>query len=270
MVMTGLRSLIAATVLGCTLLLVKRSAFRLASPKRDVPFLLLFGVCAQAGMQFTYFQAIATNGVGTAVLLEYLAPVFSLAIGIIFLRHRVRWALLVGVALALLGCALVVGVANPQGMQVTRTGLFWGVISAFFYSLYTVLGSQVRDRFEPMTLLFYGMLVSALTWLLVLGPARVLAPLQSSTTAATVVALAIVATLVPFGAFLMALRYIPAVNAGITAMAEPVLASVGGAVFFAEALSISFVGGGLLILGAIAVIQLADRRAPTILADKTQ
>ena len=257
-VMTAVRSMVAAVVLGVVLLATKRRAFKLRKPVRDIPFLLLFGVFAQSGMQYTYLQAIAHNKVGVAILLEYLAPVFTLLLGLVLFRHKPKLMAVVGVTVALIGCALVVGVANPSGLTVTPLGLAWGIASAFFFSLYTVVGSRTHGRFSSLTLLFYGMAVSALFWTFMSGPAAIIAPFMRAETLLPVLLIGSVSTLLPFGAFLMALRYIPAVNAGITAMAEPVLAAIGGAVFFAEALTPSFILGGLLILAAIAVIQISD------------
>jgi len=191
-------------------------------------------------------------------LMHYLAPVCSLIIGVLFLRHRPKLLAVGGVILAMIGCALVVGIINPAGINVTGLGFAWGMASAFFFSLYAVMGGQVKERFSAFTLLFYGLLVSTLIWLVVAGPSAVLTPIFSTETVLPLLAVGVFSTLLPFAAFLMALRYIPAVNAGITAMAEPILGVIGGALIFSELITGSFVIGGVLILIAIAAIQIAD------------
>jgi len=260
--MTGIRSIVAVVVLGVLLLIFNREAFKLHDPKRDIPFLLMFGILGQAGMSYTYLQAIDHNPVGTAILMHYLAPVFSLIIGIVFLRHKPRVAAIGGVLLAIIGCALVVGIVSPNGMKITNVGLMWGLASAFFFSLYAVMGGQVKERFSAFTLLFYGLAVSTVLWLIVAGPSAVLTPIFTLETTLPLLGVGILSTLLPFAAFLIALRYIPAVNAGITAMAEPILGVIGGALLFADAITGSFVAGGVLILAAIAIIQISDAWAP--------
>jgi drug/metabolite transporter (DMT)-like permease len=256
--MTGIRSIIAVFFLGLLLLIFKRDAFRLKNLRKDIPFLLAFGIFGQAAMSYTYLQAIANNPVGTAILLQYLAPVFSLLIGIVVLRHKPKLMAIAGVALAVIGCALVVGIVNPAGLSVTLVGLAWGLSSALFFSLYAVMGNQVKERFSAFTLLFYGLAISTAIWLIAAGPSAVLTPIFSAETALPLLAVGTFSTLVPFAAFLLAVRYIPAVNAGITAMAEPILAVIGGALIFAELITGSFIFGGVLILAAIAIIQISD------------
>ena len=256
--MTGIRSIIAVSFLGLLLLIFKRDAFRLENPRKDIPFLIVFGIFGQAAMSYTYLEAIAHNPVGTAILLQYLAPVFSLAIGVVFLRHKPRLMAVGGVVLAVVGCALVVGIVNPAGLQVSPIGLAWGLSTAFFFSLYTVMGAQVKERFSAFTLLFYGLSVSTVLWLVVAGPSAVFTPIFSAETTLPLLGIGIFTTLLPFAAFLMAVRYIPAVNAGITAMAEPILAVIGGALIFGDLITGSFLAGGVLILIAIATIQISD------------
>ena len=256
--MTGIRSIIAVTVLGILLLIFKRDAFKIYHPRRDIPFLILFGIFGQAAMSFTYLQAIAHNPVSLAILMHYLAPVVSLIIGVVFLRQRPKLLAIGGVVMAMIGCALVVGLINPAGVKVTSLGFLWGMASALFFSLYAVMGGQVKDRFGLFTLLFYGLAVSTIVWLVIAGPAAVLGPIFASETALALVGVGTLSTLMPFAAFLTALRYIPAVNAGITAMAEPIIGVIGGALLFSELITGNFIIGGILILFAIAAIQISD------------
>ena len=256
--MTGIRSIVAVTFLGILLLLFNRSAFKISNPRKDIPFLLLFGIFGQAAMSFTYLQAIAHNPVSLAILMHYLAPVCSLIIGVLFLRHKPKLLAVGGVVLALIGCALVVGIVSPAGINVTSLGFAWGMASAFFFSLYAVMGAQVKERFSAFTLLFYGLLISTVIWLIVAGPSAVLTPIFTPETTLPLLAVGTFSTLLPFAAFLLALRYIPAVNAGITAMAEPILGVIGGTLIFSELITGSFILGGILILIAIAAIQISD------------
>ena len=256
--MAGIRSIIAAVCLGIVLLIFKRDAFKLKQPRKDIPFLLIFGVFGQAAMMFTYLKSIAHNPVGAAILMHYLAPVVSLIIGVLFLRHKPKLLAVGGVILAVIGCALVVGIISPDGMHITSVGLVWGLASAVFFSLYAVMGAQGKDRFSAFTLLFYGMSVSTIVWLIIAGPSAIVTPILSAETTLPLLAVGTLTTLLPFTAFLLALRYIPAVNAGITAMAEPILGVIGGALFFAELITGSFIAGGIVIIIAIAAIQISD------------
>lgn len=224
---------------------------------RDLPFLASFGVLGLAGVHFTYFKTISLTNVATAILLEYLAPVLVLLVGVAFMGHRFTWSLPVGVALSVAGCALVVGAVGGDGLVLSPAGVAWGLASAAFFAGYSLLGSVAVKRFAPYTTLLYGLGFAALFWLVTLGPASVIRLFSTPWSALAVVFLAVVSTIVPFTAFLAAMRHIPPTNATVTSTVEPVVAGVGAFLLFGESLTIVQVLGGVLVMIAIVVVQLA-------------
>ncbi len=225
----------------------------------DLPFLGVFGVVGLAGVHVTYFMTISLTNVATAILLEYLAPMIVLVASVLFLGQRLTWTLPAGVALSVSGCALVVGAVGGSGLVVTPAGVAWGLASAVFFAGYSLMGSVAVKRFTPYTTLAYGLGFAAAFWLLALGPARVLGVFADPAVAASVVLMAVVSTIVPFSAFLAALRLIPPTNATVTSTIEPVLAGIGAFALFGEVLTFTQVAGGVSVLAAIAVVQLPQR-----------
>lgn len=257
----------ARAVVSTVMLLVYLGAFRrreLVVRLRDIPFLAVFGVLGLAMVHFTYFAAIQLTNVPTAILLEYLAPILVLAVSVAFLGERLTWALPAGVILSVTGCALMVGAIGGDGLKISPAGLGWGLASALFFALYTVLGKYAAPRFSAWTLLTYGLGFAALFWLIWLrGPGPVIAVLSDQRRAIAVVSMALFSTIIPFGAFLTALHHIDATKASITATLEPVLAGVG--TYLIPALYAPLGGlqllGGLLVIAAVVVAQ-----APHLLA----
>lgn len=262
-VLSGGRALAAFLLLAVYLLLTQRDA--LAISRRDIPFLAFFGVAGLAMVHFTYFKTISLTNVATAILLEYLAPVIVLAVSVAFLGQRFNWSLPAGVALSVAGCALVVGAIGGDGLVVSPAGVAWGLASACFFALYSLLGSAAARRFRPYTTLVWGLGFAALFWVLVLGPGSVLSLFLDPRTATAVLFVAVVSTVIPFAAFLTALRYIPPTNATVTSTIEPVIAGVGAFVLFGEALTVAQLLGGVLVVAAIAVVQLPQRDPSPIL-----
>jgi drug/metabolite transporter (DMT)-like permease len=227
---------------------------------RDLPFLAVFGVFGLAAVHFTYFKTLSLTGVATAILLEYLAPILVLVFSVAFLRERPSWRLPVAVLLSVAGCALVAGVVGG-GVRISGAGLAWGLASAFFFALYTLLGKYSAGRYGPWTLLAYGLSAATLFWLVYLGPSRVLAVFADPRAALAVLFVAVVSTIIPFGAFLVGLHHIQATEASITSTLEPAVAGVGAYFAFGEALTPLQLAGGALVLGAILLVQLAPARA---------
>jgi drug/metabolite transporter (DMT)-like permease len=240
-------------------LLVRRRDL-LAVRVRDLPFLASFGVFGLAMVHFTYFKTISLTGVATAILLEYLAPVLVLVVSVLFLGERLTLALPAAVGLSVLGCALMVGVVGPGGVAVSAEGIGWGLASAVFFASYALMGRYAARRFAPWTLLAYGLGAAALFWLVVLrGPAAIASLLSDPRALAAVVVMAVVSTVIPFGAFLKALHLIEATKASITSTVEPVLAGLVAWFVFGEHLGWLQLGGGLLVVAAVVLSQVRTR-----------
>lgn len=262
-VLSAGRALSAFLLLAVYLALFRREDLRVS--RRDLPFFAVFGVAGLAMVHFTYFKTISLTNVATAILLEYLAPILVLVVSIAFMGHRLTWQLPAGVALSVGGSALVVGAIGGDGMVVSAAGIGWGLLSAVFFALYSLMGTRAASRFSPYTTLVYGLGFAALFWLAWLGPARVISVFADTRSAAAVLFMAVVSTIVPFGAFLVALKHIQPTNATVTSTIEPVIAGAGAFVLFGESLSVTQLVGGLLVIAAIAVVQLPERHpAPTL------
>lgn len=226
--------------------------------RRDVPFFAVFGVAGLAMVHFTYFKTISLTSVATAILLEYLAPVVVLVVGVAFLGHKFTWALPAGVALSVAGCALVVGALGGGGIVVSPQGILWGLSSAVFFAAYSLMGTYAATRYSPYTTLVWGLGFASLFWLGLLGPRAVLSVFLDAKIAGAVLFMAVVSTVIPFAAFLTALRHIAPTNATVTSTVEPFLAGVGALLLFGEALSVTQMLGGVLVVLAIIVVQLPD------------
>jgi len=133
--------------------------------------------------------------------------------------------------------------------------------SAFFFALYTLMGKHATGRFGPWTLLAYGLLFATLFWLAYLGPGRVIAVFGDPRAALAVLFVAVVSTIIPFGAFLVGLHHIRATEASITSTLEPAVAGVGAYFAFGETLGALQLVGAALVLGAILLVQLQSPQA---------
>ncbi|MBK5210706.1 MAG: EamA family transporter [Coriobacteriia bacterium] len=262
-VLSGSRALSATLILGLILIIGSRKTFRLPQGAKSLVFLVPFGALALAGMHFTYFKAISLSNVTTAILLEYLAPIFTLAFGVLVYKHKPTGQMLAGVFLAILGCAVVVGAFNGGGLLITPKALFWGLAAAVFFAFYSIMGGVGSERFDSLTLLFYGLFFAALMWLVVLGPKAVMAPFKNPHEATAIIIMACVSTIIPFGAYLISLKYISPTHASITAMLEPVTAGILSWALFGDKITWSLAVGGAVIVFAIVLIQLSDANKET-------
>ena len=243
--------------------LVWRRRELLVVRSRDLPFLAIFGVFGLALVHFAYFKTISLTGVATAILLEYLAPVVVLVVSVVVLGERLTWALPAAVAMSVTGCALMVGALGGGRLLVSGEGLAWGLASAVLFAGYALMGRYAARRFAPWTLLAYGLGAATVFWLVFMGgPGPVLGLLADARGFAAVAVLAVVSTVIPFGAFLKALHLIEATQASVTSTLEPVLAGLAAWFLFAEQLSVSQLAGGVLVIGAVVLSQVRSPVPP--------
>ncbi len=261
LVVTGARTLASTVILGLGLLIFGHGGFKLPKRESTLPFLLIYGIFATAGMQLMYFEAIQANGAALGTLLKYLAPVFLLIIGALFYHRKITVLTAAGALVAIFGQALAVGFFSGGGLTLTGIGLFWGLLNALFFVIYTLMSEAGNAHYKSFTLLFYGMLIATVLWFIVLGPAKLIAPFLELKSLLQILLLAGVSTVLPFGCFLISMRYVDATRASIAAMLEPVAAGIGGFFFFGQPLTPSLLIGGVVSLGAIVIMRLADLKA---------
>jgi len=169
------------------------------------------------------------------------------------------------VLLSVSGCALMVGVVGGMGPVVSAQGLAWGLASAFFFAGYTLMGKYAATRYSSWTLLTYGLGAAALFWIIYLGGVGDIVRLLSDPKGLVAVTfIALVSTIIPFGAFLKALQYIEATKASVTSTLEPVIAAVVAWIVLGEALTGTQLLGGVLVICAILLAQKPVRQRGVI------
>jgi drug/metabolite transporter (DMT)-like permease len=239
-----LRLVIAVSLLGVWLAWRDPKALRVR--REDWGYFLILGLFGVATIQATYYHAIATLGVGLAILLQYLAP--ALVIGVDLLRGApARPQVLVAVVAAIAGTALLVSGVDRSARAIPLRDWLVGFAAALSFAFYIVYSKRGLVRYAPGTVLFYTFLVAAAFWSCVTPPARIIAAGYDAGTWAMFLALGVFSTLVPFACFYAGLRRLPAAQASIVATMEPVVAVLSAAVFLGEGLrSIQWLGAALL------------------------
>ncbi len=242
-----LRLVIAVTLLGAWLAIRKPAALRIRH--EDWGYFLILGLFGVAAVQGTYYYAIATLGVGLAILIQYIAP--ALIIGAELLRGAaVRPQVIVAVVAAIGGTVLLVSGVPRDAHDIPLRDWVVGFGAALAFAFYIMYSKRGLTRYAPETVLFYTFLIAAGFWMCVTPPARILAAGHGAGVWWMFLALGVFSTLVPFACFYAGLRRLPAAQAGIVATMEPVVAVLSAALFLGEGLQpIQWIGAAL-VLGA--------------------
>lgn len=213
---------------------------------------------AQAVLQYAYYRAVTATNIGTAVFLEYLAPIAVVVVS--WLRGRLpleRWSLL-ATGSALAGSALLVVGGDGGGLQLSRTALGFGLLAAGMLAAQNLLIEALLPRADRLSLFLWST-VAAATVAMPLGDSGAL--LRTDWLAGrplfAVSYMVVLATLVPMLLLMFAIRRLGAARAGLVVTLEPVVAALAAAAFLGETMGAGQWVGGLCILAAVVLMQRA-------------
>ncbi len=208
-------------------------------------------VLVAAGVVFalyhvTYFAAIPRVGLTYAVLLNICtAPLFAMIIARVALAERIQRAQILAVALAVLGCVVLVGGVHTS-VKIDLVGVVLAVAAGLCYASLTVLTRRIAPECDAVTIQAVIMTVAAL----VLG--TVLVGTQTSVHAehipwAALAYLALVPTVLSYVLYTRGLSVVRATTAASLTLLEPLVSTVLAVGFLAEQLSlVSWLGAVLL------------------------
>ena len=196
------------------------------------------------------YEALRHTTAVSASIISAICPVLIAVVAAVTLRERPTGSMITGLAIGLIGVLVVVS----KGSITTFTSLdlnigdLWVLIAVICWTAYTVLGRRVNSV-PPIT----SVGLQAASVAIVLIPVVAILGLQLPQTAPSWGAVAFIIVLPSIGSYLLwnvALRRIPAANAGITLNLIPVFVvliafALGGEITVADLV------GGALVLGGV-------------------
>ncbi len=259
--LSQLRITLAFAVLVVVVALTRRPALRIR--RHEVGLLLAYGVLGVAMTQWLYFVAIARLPVGVALIIEFTAPIMVALWFRFGLHEQVRSLVWVGLALALVGLALVAQVW--QGFSLDGPGVAAAFGAAAALALYYLLGEKgVREPYsrDPVSLTMWGFGAGALMWALVKPWWSF--PWESLSTSVTIgtagptvpagalaLWMVVLGTVVPFWLVVASLQHLRASQASVVGMTEPLLASAVAWLLLGETFALVQVVGGAVVLAGV-------------------
>ena len=254
-----IRLTLATLTLLLILLLFDRK--RITISLKDLPYFLVLGFVGVAGVQFTYYYTISKIHVGPAVLIQYLSPIWIALYAFIFQREPLTKGKIIALLLAVLGCYFTVGGFRMDLLRLNRIGIVSGLISSLFFSFYALYGEKGLKKYDPWTLILYGFGFGAVLYWILISPMKVITGGYSLKIWMAFLYIAIFSTLIPFGLYFKGIERIRATRASITATWEPVVAGTTAYFVLEEVLFPLQVLGGIGVIAAIVLLQVAREKA---------
>jgi len=242
-------------------LLLRRGGHALMVRGRDIVRLFILGVLGVAASNYLYYLAIQRTNVATAIILQYTAPVWVLLYAVV--RHRQRPSLRrsVAVGLAVVGCALAIGVVGAGRFRMDALGVISATLAAFSFAFYNVGGHSLLARYDRWKVLIWVLTGASIFWLLVNPPWKIAAAHYGSAQWAFMLAFSLLSVLGPFSCYFAGLQHLEPTRAVVASCLEPIFSIVMSAIILGELLRPVQTIGIAVVIVAIVLIQMPERAA---------
>jgi drug/metabolite transporter (DMT)-like permease len=215
----------------------------LAKSRREAGLLILTGGLT-ALHWVTLFAAIIASTTGAAMVIFYTYPLMTAFIEAAVEKRRPRWLDLALCGLALGGVAILV---DPNGIQgVGADAIFYGIISALFWSARNVLVRQTLHETSSGSIMMWSLAVGGV----LLSPALFLENNPAAWEPHSwlkLLFLAFFVTAFCHSLFLAGLKFVSATLASQIGTIQIVAASLAGWLFWGEPITWRLVAGGILV-----------------------
>jgi len=263
--LVSMRSAGTALILLVITALTNPAALRVG--RRELGFLVLYGLTGIAMVQWLYFVALQRMPVGIALLFEYTAPLM-VALWVRFVQKEpVRSRLWLGLACALGGLALVA--QFWKGMTLDPIGLISAIGAGAALACYYLMGEHGQRERDPVSLMAFSFGFSAILWAVVSpwqefpfgrltdtidlpGALPGSAPLWLM-----VLWIIVLGTVAPFLFVLFAVARLGPARVGLIGMLEPVGAGIIAWILLGESLTTVQIVGTLIVLVGIVLAETA-------------
>ena len=249
------------------LLMAARGAGSLRMKPREIFDCVLLGTLGIAASNFFYYLAIQRTNVATAIILQYLAPVFVLLWMLGRGLQKPTAPRIAGVITAVVGCVFAIGVVSrtvnfpwltiaPGRVRFDAIGVAAALTAAVSFAFYNVYGCRLVESHDRWTVQAWALGGAAAGWLFVNPPWRVLAAHYSGAQWAFMAIFSVTSILLPFSLYIAGLHHLDATRAIVTGCLEPVFSILVAAAVLGELVGPVQVAGIVLVLASTLMVQM--------------
>jgi drug/metabolite transporter (DMT)-like permease len=256
---TAIRIVLAALVLNLWLI-VKGKGFSLYKISGKSWLLCaISGFCSVVAMGMFYYSCMVETSAAVAVILLYTAPLFVMIMSLFFFKEKMTVQKMVAFVIAIVGCALVSGIAS--GSRISALGIFLGLMSGFTYSLYGIFTSLfMKENKDTLTFTALSFFFAAIGALIISKPWEIVKfTLEVENIPLTLVMyllLAICTAVIPFFLYSKGIEGVKPDVASILAFSEPLMACVFGTAVLGQDMDVFGVIGIVCVCAAIVVLNV--------------
>ena len=209
------------------------------------------GLVSIVFFSYCYFRNVEVSSAAVAAILMYTSPIFVTLMSALFFKEKLTKVKIIALILAIIGCALVSGIAGGIG-GTTPLGIALGLGSGIGYALYSIFGRFALNKgyspFMVTAMTFTFACVGVLPFIDITGLATRL--VTEPKYIALALLMGLIGSCTPFALYTLGLRYMEASKAAILATLEPIVTALVGTFFYKEPLDFFTIVGIIMVLMA--------------------
>lgn len=232
-----------------------------ATSRRKIAQLMLIGGCGQALITYLSLHALEYIPVGPLAFLFYTYPAWVALLAAIRRTEKLTTVRIAALTLALVGVTIMVGAPREK---LNAIGVTLALASAILYSVYLPALEQVQRGVPAFVATFFLVAGAAIAFLIAAFFAGEFYFPRSGQVWANITLLAVVSTVIAFSALIKGVAVLGPVRTSIIATVEPFFTAILGVVVLGSRFTVSTLVGGVLIGGAILIIEWSAGREAAI------
>lgn len=225
--------------------------------KYDALRLMTVGGLGQALITYLSLYALEYLPVGPLAFLFYTYPAWVVLISAVTGREDLTLVRIIALSIAMTGIVVMVGM--PSAVHLSTFGILLALGTAILYAVYLPSLSHVQRGTPAAVSSFYlicGVLIAFLVANVATGKLQMPATTEMW---GYLLSLSLFSTVIAFAALIAGLRVLGPVRTSIIATIEPFFTALLGTVFLDQALTRSIFAGGVLIAGAVLLLQFTAK-----------
>ncbi len=148
----------------------RKEVWGILKEKKDMMQVILTGVCGTMMFQLAFFMTVQKSNAGTATVLQYLCPVITMIYVCLREQKKPEKVETLSVFLAMVGIFLISTHGNINSLVITSSALLWGLGTAFFMFLSTILPEDLYKKYSSMTVLSWGFIAGGIVQCIIFRP----------------------------------------------------------------------------------------------------
>ncbi|WP_429970380.1 DMT family transporter [Fructilactobacillus sp. Tb1] len=259
----SVRTLFSGVILlAISAILFKGKIFNVFKDRKSILCILGYAIFGLGANLLSFFLSVQTGNAASATILQYLAPLFILLGGFVFMHRKPNHVDILVFVIALVGVILSITKGDISELSIPPVSLFWGIISGITAACYVVIPRPLMDDNSPLTVLGWGTLIASFFFNLH-QPAWVGVPHLTMGGIIGIGAIVIIGTVLPFACLLHSMKFASSADVSLVDAVQPVMTFILSVMFLQTKISLMEVVGSILVVIAIYILQKDKRKLST-------